>query len=119
MSEGIFTITESTTIKEIEKGLHDHFPFLRFEFFLMDRGNPASKKPMEQNRALKDICPGCGDLEIKITGETRLGEMVAEFEKLGIQMDPYRKSGKVWIKTTLTLDWSLSAQNSAGKSLSL
>jgi hypothetical protein len=39
-------------------------------------------------------------------------------DKLGIGIQVYRKSGKVWLETSVTDSWTLQEQNDQGKELS-
>jgi len=41
-----------------------------------------------------------------------------DFESLGLFAEVFRKSGNVWIETSLTNDWTLQQQNLEGEEIS-
>ena len=115
-------ITDDRKISFLQEEFHKIFPFLKLEFFV-------NKHYSHQGSYKKDMLSS--DLSIKncrkkhSEGEIIIKEnmSVTELEKLfqdtfGLNAQVFRKSGRSWIETTVTDDWTLKQQNDEGKELS-
>ena len=57
---------------------------------------------------------------IRISEEMLVSALEKSFEvQFGLSAQVFRKSGKTWLETSKTDDWTLKHQNEAGKELSL
>lgn len=55
--------------------------------------------------------------ELAIDENTKVAHLEKEMlEKFGLFVQVFRRSGKVWIETTVTDDWTLGKQNSEAES---
>lgn len=112
-------IDDNTKINEIQAEFSNHFPYLKLEFFEFNPTgiNTFSKKNLITNpkTTLEKIrhlhVPGY----ISLSGN----QLVSTFEKyikenFGINAQVFRKSGKNWLQTTSTDNWTLSEQNKKG-----
>ncbi|MGZ3920372.1 MAG: hypothetical protein ACXVC7_08775 [Bacteroidia bacterium] len=116
------TINDKRKIYAIQEEFNEQFPYLKIEFFSKPHkpGGSTSPKFMKSNtKTLGD----CRTIHNKGTVTITPGMTVADLEQrfsdvygLGIQV--FRKSGKVWLETTVTDGWSLEEQNRQGESLS-
>jgi hypothetical protein len=58
-------------------------------------------------------------VHIDVSGKRTVSDVEKDFEELlGISARLYRKSGNVWVETTLTNDWPLGEQNEEGRLIS-
>ncbi len=116
----IIQIKENTTINDIQKEFEEAFPYLKLMFF---------KKPHHEHEgsAKKDLMSGAVKVSsaMKHNGKISFDEntTVIELENLfhehfGLNVQVFRKSGKSWIETTVTDNWTLKKQNDQGKELS-
>jgi hypothetical protein len=57
--------------------------------------------------------------QMNITPAMTVTELEQEFEKIyGLHIQVFRKSGQVWLETSVTDGWTLDMQNKQGESLS-
>ena len=115
-------ISDTATIREIQRAFSDRFPFLKLEFFSRphQKGKGSEKKYMKTDDALlKDFrrVHRAGDLIIQ--PEMRVTELETMFhDNFGLFVQVFRRSGKLWLETTATDSWTLTLQNDQGKELS-
>jgi hypothetical protein len=116
-------IEKEVTLENIQKQFNQVFPFLKLEFFSSLNGKkrtpalPERLKPEQKAYC----CSKMNDtaVNIDIDRQMTVAGLENEFlEKTGLGVLVYRKSGKVWIETSLTNDWTLEQQNSEGESIS-
>lgn len=121
MADEIINVGGDFSIEEIQIVMTRHYPYLRFEFYKFGPflNGVGGMKKISLTTMLKDLALNKDNISIEIKGDKKIAELKSDFEKFGLMIIPYRKSGNLWIKTTLTQDWSLSAQNEAGKILSI
>lgn len=105
-------IDESKSAGDFKKEFSSNFPFLKIELFkkVPGQGDPKSHKG---NTLLTSNQPINKDaLTLHFGGETTVAELKTMLvEKLGIVVQVYRRSGNIWVETSLTDDWSLEKQN--------
>ena len=114
-------IDSSQTISGVQKQFNDLYSFLRLEFFrqppVSGAGN-AKNKMITYDMKLRDIQNIIKTGEIKVSNQTLVSELENQFEKeFGLYVQVFRKSGKIWLETTATDNWTLEQQNEEGKSL--
>ncbi len=115
-------INDSKTISELQKQFTKEFPFLKIEFFdtPYDSEQPAPKSKMYAHDRKLSVCrkkhiDGVIEIEKNIT--------VSKFERelwdtYGLSVQVFRKSGNLWIETSLTDSWTLERQNMEGLEMS-
>jgi hypothetical protein len=56
--------------------------------------------------------------ELEFTEQTRVNELEGRFQDdFGLSVQVFRKSGKLWLETTATDNWTLAEQNNQGEEL--
>lgn len=113
-------ISPKGLVSEIQKQFNEAFPFLKLEFFnkkSMSAGFSANqivspaKKIGEVQLAVTD-----GDLEI--SDGMRVNELENVLKaKFGLIAHVLRRSGNLWLETTITGNWTLLQQNSHGREI--
>ena len=115
-------ITPDRIIQEIQKEFNEEFPFLKLEFFKKGiRYKSAGKRTPSLSKELK-----LGNINmfqfketLKISGSMSVKELENIFDKLfGLSVLVYRKSGNLWLETTMTDNWTLEQQNENGRQIS-
>jgi hypothetical protein len=115
-------ISDEVKIAAVQKTFSNEFPFLKIEFFSVPHraGAPGVKKTILPATALLGECR-----KVHIDGELNIepGMSVLEVEQLfirhyGLFAQIFRKSGKVWLETTVTDKWTLEQQNKQGEEMS-
>ena len=118
----MITITGDSILKNIQQEFNEEFPFLKIEFF---RKGLQNKRLQKEQGLSNDIKAGINNLPalfhgLKITGKMTVRELEQKCEEaLGLSVQVYRKSGNLWLETTMTDNWTLDQQNENGRQISL
>ncbi len=114
-------IIGSRPILAIQQEFNRVFPFLKIEFFTRShtKGKPTSAKfIVKPGKFLRDFGVPENQAELEITGDTTVFELEKTFrERFSLNVQVFRKSGRIWLETTATDDWTLDSQNEQGKEL--
>lgn len=114
-------ISHNKKISALQKEFNEFFPFLKLEFFHHRHG--VFKGSSRKDMADTDLTLGFLNRK-HASGVIILkpGMKVSELEDVfknnfGLSAQVFRKSGKTWIETTVTDDWTLEQQNEEGREL--
>jgi hypothetical protein len=109
-------------IGEIQKDFSSMYPFLKIEFFRngkirrdrypIDKIIPSGKRLKEAWQWKKDQ----GKLEVSDKMSVTDFEN-AFMDEFGLSAQVFRRSGNLWLETTITDYWTLKQQNDHGKEL--
>ena len=116
------TIKNKTTISELQKQFSLEFPYLKIEFFDIPHTSPNKLTKAHQyppNRLLGV----CGKIRnegvITINADDTVEKLDSIFwNEFGLSAEVFRRSGNLWIETSLSNSWTLRLQNDEGKALS-
>lgn len=115
-------IADDLSIRDIQKTFSEKFPYLKLEFFSRphQNGKGSEKKYMRSNDAmLRDFRLVHSDGELSIADEMSVSELEGLFrEHFGLYVQVFRRSGRLWLETTATDNWTLKVQNEQGHELS-
>jgi hypothetical protein len=115
-------INDHKKIVELQKEFNEAFPFLRLEFFRHKHmGYQASSKKdlLSSDLTLKQSSKQHHQGAIVLKESMKVSELEELFRELfGLSVQVFRKSGRSWIETTVTDDWTLERQNEEGRQLS-
>ncbi len=115
-------IDHTLTIDSLQKEFNAEFPYLKLEFFseAHTKGKPTAGKHMHsQNLTLAEVGLDSISKFIDIPGDMPVHKLEETLkDNFGMNVQVFRKSGKIWLETTATDDWTLSYQNEQGKELS-
>ncbi len=116
-------INSRKKIAAIQAEFNALFPYLKLEFF----SRPHSASEGSAKRFLEPATKTLGEFktfhnvkkEITITPAMTVKELEYNFRNVfGLSAQVFRKSGKVWLETTVTDGWTLEEQNHQGEALS-
>jgi hypothetical protein len=116
------TITKDRIIKDIQKEFNLEYPFLKIEFF--KKGYQMKRSVYKETGLSKEMMVGLNKLGsslegLQITGNMTVKELERKCEEvLGLSVQVYRKSGNLWLETTMTDNWTLNQQNESGRQIS-
>lgn len=114
-------INHNDTLENLQRSFNTEFPFLKLEFFTRphDKGKPTEKQFLVNSKRTIDSCnPKLKEATITIPTAMTVQELEKLFQDdLGLYVQVFRKSGKVWLETTATDNWSLFKQNEEGQEL--
>jgi hypothetical protein len=114
-------INNQQSITGVQRQFNNIFPFLKIEFFrqapISGIGN-AKNKMIIYDMKLSDLQNVNKGGSINLTSKMTVSDLEKYFEKeFGLFIQVFRKSGKIWLETTATDNWTLEQQNEEGKSL--
>jgi hypothetical protein len=116
------TINNNTTISLIKKEFNEWFPYLKLEFFRRKHvAYQANSKNdlLNAEQTLIQFQKKHHNGEIVITENMTVAELEKQFQEIfGVSTQVFRKSGRSWIETSVTDDWTLKQQNDEGLELS-
>lgn len=114
-------ISDKRKISAIQEEFNQLFPFLKIDFF-QKLHKPRRDAPKNQIKLLRGAISEFRSTQ-KNGALTVIPSMtVAELEQklnetFGLSAQVLRKSGNVWLKTTVTDGWTLEEQNKQGEAL--
>ncbi|HQQ94064.1 MAG TPA: hypothetical protein PLQ93_05885 [Bacteroidia bacterium] len=116
------TINDHRKIHAIQEEFNKAFPYLKIEFFSKPHssGGQSSKKLMKSSAKTLGECRTIHNKgSIVISPELTVDELEQRFmDVYGLSVQVFRKSGKVWLETSVTDGWTLAKQNEQGRELS-
>lgn len=117
------TINDKRKIQTIQEEFNEAFPYLKLEFFSRPHkpGAGSAKKFVKHNSKTLGECRTIHNTgKISITPSMTVADLEQKFNEVyGLGVQVFRKSGKVWLETTVTDGWSLEEQNIQGEALSI
>ena len=117
-------IYEERLIKEVQKDFTSAYPFLKIEFFkngAIRQDRYLAKQKIDSQQKLKYSWfwkkdKGCLEIEDSLSVLELENAFMDEFV---LSAQVYRKSGNVWLETTMTDNWTLKQQNDHGREISM
>jgi len=115
-------INDSRTISEVQRDFSREFPFLKLEFFdapyKEEKALPKSKM-FTHDKKLAVCRKKHVDGKLEIAKDEKVRDLETELWKaFGLSAQVFRKSGNLWIETSLTDSWTLEQQNREGLEMS-
>lgn len=118
----MFTIEAGMSISTVQHAFNEAFPFLKLEFFRKPhrpKGASEKKHLLKPDGILRARSKSRKKTFVQVTEEMTVSELEQLFlEYFGISAQVFRKSGRSWLETTFTDDWTLQKQNHEGMELS-
>ena len=115
-------IAPNSLISDIQKEFNKAFPFLKIEFFnnkSFSRTEFSAQQIIAANRRIGDTQLAIKDGDIQINEEMKVIELEKLFkDKFKLAVQVFRKSGNLWLETTMTDNWTLAQQNNHGREIS-
>jgi hypothetical protein len=101
-------IDDTRSFQSVQYEFSERYPFLKIDFI---RPSFGDRSPLFNRNRVRD--------SIGIGGNRTVTQVVKDFEEIfGLCMVILRRSGNVWIETSLTVDWTLEQQNREGQHIS-
>ncbi|HXB45016.1 MAG TPA: hypothetical protein VNV85_13200 [Puia sp.] len=116
-------IEKGVLIKDKQAEFNVVYPYLKIEFFKLTHLQTDGRKQLDKVKS-KPVPVGSSErftksATINIEGKTTAYTLEKQFlEKFDLSIKLFRKSGSLWIETTLTENWSLEKQNEEGEFMS-
>jgi hypothetical protein len=115
-------IAPNRLISEVQKDFNNMFPFLKIEFFnnkSLSRSEFSAKQIIPPTRKVGDGQLALKEGQIDIEEEMRVNELEKKLkDQFNLAVQVFRKSGNLWLETTMTDNWTLLQQNNHGREIS-
>ena len=114
-------IQKNGQLVDIQRQFNEHFPYLRIDFYRfphMDKKLSPKNESLDKYTSVSEIVKWNDDKVIEINDQMTISQLESIMGQIGLFVQVLRKSGRVWIETSYTDDWSLQKQNEEGKMLS-
>ncbi|MCS6934914.1 MAG: hypothetical protein NZM35_07170 [Chitinophagales bacterium] len=115
-------IHDARTISEIQREFTKEFPYLKLEFFdapHCDKRALPKSKLIDRNKKLGEVRKNHNEGVLEIKPSDTVSDLENKFWNLfGLSVQVFRKSGNLWIETSLTDSWTLERQNREGYEMS-
>ena len=116
------TIEGTKSLQEVQQDFNAAYPFLKLEFFkpLFGKNNqPSAQNILTHSMSVKDARKIQHDGYVEIQDLMQVAELERVFKELyGLNVQVFRKSGNIWLETTMTDSWTLKQQNDHGREIS-
>ena len=113
-------VSRKMSVGEIQEQFNSQYPFLKLEF-LMPRRVQASGQHLimgHNHLKLENIQPAMKEGGMVVNNLTTVGEVESFFHNHLFDVQVFRRSGNLWLETTMTDGWTLEKQNNHGKEIS-
>jgi hypothetical protein len=115
-------IAPDRIISEIQKEFNLVFPFLKLEFFAnrsFSRSNFSANQLIPSSRKIGDNQLVKKDGTLEISADMKVADLENKFKAdFNLAVQVFRKSGNLWLETTMTDSWTLEQQNKHGREIS-
>ncbi len=111
-------ISDKKTLREIKRAFHEKFPFLKLEFYAKPHkpgeGSPRQEQ-LPDHLTIGEVRTIHNEGAFRVKPEMRVRDFEQQFyEKYGLSVQVFRKSGNLWLQTSKTDTWTLAEQNRKG-----
>lgn len=108
-------ISATLPISDVQKAFSNTFPFLKIEFFKNQEMHYLLPGDTSIAEAHKMIREG----SVAITGDVKVKDLERALNTLlPLHAQVFRRSGNIWLETTMTDNWTLAQQNEHGREIS-
>jgi len=107
-------IENETSVNDIQKQFNVYYPFLHLQFYRsMQLGNHHVQRIQKAHADLpiKQLASIYGPMKLSIARDKTVAQLLTDFKAIGLIAQVSRKSGNLWVETSLTVDWTLDRQN--------
>ncbi|MBS1598875.1 MAG: hypothetical protein JST75_11685 [Bacteroidetes bacterium] len=115
-------IDSDSSIRDIQDQFNTYYPYLKIEFFKNNHQAfklSAKADRIDPHKRINDLVNIDKSSTINIDEKTTVAVLEQQLsEKFGLSAQVFRKSGKLWIETSLTDNWTLDKQNREGEFIS-
>lgn len=107
-------ITPELRIADVQQQFSLKYPHLKLEFYMKPHeegeGSEARYK-VDESLTIRELTGNKATGEVHVHGNMKTSTLEDEFEKnMGLYVQVFRKSGKIWLQTTKTDSWTLAEQ---------
>lgn len=109
-------------VSDIQEQFNEEFPFLDLVFFKKGTASRSDKNTTKQvpgNWKIADIQVELIEGIMDVSGEMKVKDLEKRLkDEFTLSTQVLRKSGNLWLETTMTDNWTLDQQNNHGREIS-
>ncbi len=114
-------INDQRKLFAIQEEFSTKFPYLRLEFFTRPHqpGAASHRRLMRSGqRTIGECRTSHNSGALSVNEQMTVADLEQHFsEEFGLNVQVFRRSGNIWLETTITDGWTLEEQNRQGESL--
>lgn len=115
-------IAPNRLISDLQKDFNNAFPFLKLEFF-RNRNQQVPAFTFQQilphNNRIAEGQTAITDGDIEVNPDMKVKDLEKIFkDQFSLAVQVFRRSGNLWLETTMTDNWTLRQQNEHGREIS-
>jgi len=115
-------ISPNRLVSDVQKDFNSVFPFLKIEFF-RNKGSQQPDLPashiVPHNQKIGNIQSAISDGNVEINADMKVKDIEKLFkEQFSLLAQIFRRSGNLWLQTTMTDNLTLAQQNEHGREIS-
>jgi len=116
----IIEVKQNKTIADVQDNFCQFYPFLKLDFYKKTSGRIGAVLRQKLIKTTLLNAAGNGkEGELEISDSMTVGQLEKSFyDRFGMVVQVSRKSGTLWLETTMTDSWTLKQQNDHGRELS-
>lgn len=112
------TITDNTSIREVQQSFSEKFPYLRLVFYAHPHepghGSPKAEE-LPLDKRVGEVRSIHSEGDVQASPEHRVRDFERQLSEVyGLHAQVFRKSGSLWMQTSATDEWTLGEQNRKG-----
>jgi hypothetical protein len=114
-------IEKESKVEDVKNMFNKSYPFLKIELYkkpFNDIHTGIKKEQLVPGANLNKFIHASGKTIIDISKNVTVSELENQFADIGLIAEVFRKSGNVWIESSLTDNWTLQQQNAEGEEIS-
>jgi len=115
-------IKPTLQISDIQQEFNSFYPYLKLEFYQkQSTGKPglSVSSIMPHNRRIGDCQTAVTDGVLEVNNEMKVSDLEKKLkDSFHLNAQVFRRSGTIWLQTTITDDWTLDKQNKHGMEIS-
>lgn len=116
----ILHLTHEKNIGDVQHEFNQAYPYLKIEFY--KKSDKSSEAYFRKHLPISTPIKSAGltkNGNLEMNDAMSVGRLEKSFyEIFGLQAQVSRKSGRLWLETTMTDSWTLKQQNDHGRDLS-
>jgi len=115
-----FHMEKNTLIEDVKTVFTNYYPWLKIEFykpFTDEKPNCLKKEVLSTNFVLSNVLKHSNSAIIDLDETVTVAALETQFADIGLTTEVFRKSGNVWVETSLTNNWTLQQQNAEAEEL--
>jgi hypothetical protein len=114
-------IEDNILVEDVKTIFTNYYPFLKIELYkkpYITKHHKIKKELLASASYLNKYTQVPRKTVINIDNCITVSELENQFAAIGLAAEVFRKSGNVWIETSLTDNWTLQQQNMEGEEIS-